>query len=202
MTIKKEASDSIGRAAEVLKRGGIAVLPTDTVYGLSAQVPSCANSPDSAEEKIRRIKGRSESKPFIQLIAQPDDIWKYTDERIPDALLSCWPGALTLVVPTKKTAPLFPLPPTVAFRCPGDEWLRAVIGMVGRTLYSTSVNKSGSPALWRIDDIVRTFGRDVDLIVSDGDRAEAIPSTVAQTHNGHVTVLRQGAVKLPAEICQ
>ena len=69
MIINKSDIDSVGKTAEVLKKGGICILPTDTVYGFSGIVDG-----RGTDATIRAIKGRSETKPLIQLIAAPDDL--------------------------------------------------------------------------------------------------------------------------------
>lgn len=176
-------------AAECMLRGGIAILPTDTVYGFSGIALHADPEHDDIAQKIRAVKGRSEKKPFIKLLASPDDIARYTDEPLPPSVHARWPGALTVIVQNRAGG-------TDAFRCPGDSWLRAVIAQCGVPLYSTSVNKSGSPVLSRAADIIETFRNAVDLIVIAGDTGDALPSTIVSVVAGTVTVVRQGAVVL------
>ena len=83
-----------------------------------------------------------------------------------------------------------------AFRCPGDEWLRRVISLCGGPIYSTSVNISGQPVLEAVADILRDFGGVVDLFVRDGDKKNALPSTLISLLDGEPKVIRQGAVKI------
>ena len=134
MTLNKTDPTSIEKTAATLKRGGIVIIPTDTVYGFSGIVDLKAagtTAPFETDAKIRAIKGRSETKPLIQLIARPEDLSLYTDDFIPPELLSKWPGALTIIVHIKENSPLaataIPVTRTVAFRCPGDAWLREII---------------------------------------------------------------------------
>ena len=96
----------------------------------------------------------------------------------------------------KPSLPLSKTLPTVAFRCPGDLWLRQIIKECGSPIYSTSVNKSGEPVLDRVEDIEKVFGPRVDLIVDDGDKKGALPSTLVSLENGEIKVLRQGSVRL------
>ena len=182
-TDKKAASLCI----DFLKCGKIVILPTDTVYGFSGIVES-GEKIFRTEEKIRAIKGRDEGKPFIRLIAHPDEIRRYAKDAVPDSLLAKWPGALTIIVNDGTGG-------TVAYRCPGDAWLRAVIAQSG-PVYSTSVNKSGKPVLEKIGDIIETFEDDVDLIISSGDTSGALPSTIVDISSGTLRVLRQGAVQV------
>ncbi len=197
MICSKADSRSAEKAAACLREGGIAILPTDTVYGFSAIVDLRDSSRHfKADEIIRSIKGRSEDKPFIQLLARPEDIFLYTDDVIPSSLLAKWPGPLTIIVRLKESAPLLQHGATVAFRCPGDVWLRTVLAACNAPLYSTSVNRSGKNVLSRIADIRAEFESEVQLIVDDGDKEGALPSTIVSVQDGKISVLRQGAVTI------
>ena len=187
--IVKGDPSSITRTAEVLKSGGVVIIPTDTVYGFSGlAVPELVEG-TATDDRIRTIKGRSETKPMIQLIASPQDLTKYTNDTLPQSLLQKWPGALTIIVNDKRGG-------TTAFRCPGDEWLRKIIAACGAPVYSTSVNRSGEPVLDSEAAIIKEFGSEVDLIVTDGDKKGAKPSTIVSITDGEIKVLRQGDVQL------
>ncbi len=201
MILKKSDPTSIEQTVAILKKGGIVIIPTDTVYGFSGIV-DLADTPTRFETdvEIRAIKGRSESKPLIQLIAKPEDIRLYTDDEIPARLLSKWPGALTIIVHIKENSPLadtaIPESRTVAFRCPGDEWLRKIITECGAPIFSTSVNRSGQPVLDTSSAIASEFSSEADLIIDDGDKKGALPSTLVTIEKGEVKILRQGSVKI------
>lgn len=182
MICSKSDPDSVSRCAELLLKDEVLILPTDTVYGFSGIV-------GKTDSKIRSIKGRSEAKPFIQLIASPDDIHEISDDEIPEKLLSYWPGPLTVIVHSKKNPDV-----TVAVRCPGDPWLRNVIASVGKPLYSTSVNRSGFPVVSKVSDIRKEFEGEVALVVDAGDSETTIPSTIVKIDSGKITVVREGAV--------
>lgn len=201
MIINKNDASSIAQTAEVLKKGGIVIIPTDTVYGFSGIVDlKDSTTHFQSDAKIRAIKGRAETKPLIQLIAKPEDIRLYTNDDIPSSLLGKWPGALTIIVHIKDDAPLattaIPESRTVAFRCPGDKWLRKIIEECGAPIFSTSVNRSGQPVLDTTKGITTEFENEVDLIIDDGDKKGALPSTLVTIENGNVKVLRQGSVKV------
>lgn len=194
MIILRSDSDSVECVSRVLLEGSVVVLPTDTVYGFSGVVPE-------SEDVIRKIKGRDETKPFIQLIAEPEDIYRYTDEVLPDQLLALWPGALTVIVPLKKILITGESEvTTVAFRCPGDGWLRQIIKAVGKPIYSTSVNRSGQPVLSSVLEIDKEFGGEVKLIVDGGSTENALPSTLVKFEKGKCIILRQGDVCIPSSL--
>ena len=201
MILNKSDKSSIKETAGILKKGGIVIIPTDTVYGFSGIVDLAeAATRFETDVKIRAIKGRAESKPLIQLIAKPEDIRLYTDDDIPPELLAKWPGALTIIVHIKDNSPLaataIPESRTVAFRCPGDEWLRKIIASCQAPIFSTSVNRSGQPVLDTTNAITQEFASEVDLIIDDGDKKGALPSTLVTIENRAVKVLRQGSVKI------
>ena len=201
MTSPKSDPASADAAAAVLLAGKIAILPTDTVYGFSAVAFSGVDGAKGRQKsgldlKIDQIKKSPESKPLIELISDPLDIYKYTDQEIPSKLLQKWPGALTLLVKNNAWYKALTGREATAFRCPGDEWLRRVIGLCGGPIYSTSVNFSGKPVLETEEDILRDFGGVVDLFVRDGDKKNALPSTLVSLLDGEPKVIRQGAVKI------
>lgn len=188
MICHKSDDNSIKISSEFLIQEKVVILPTDTVYGFSAIVN------ENTDKKIREIKGRSEKKPFIQLIANPSDIYEYTSCKIPQKIFDLWPGPLTVIVPDIRLEGKEIN--TTAFRCPGDEWLRKIIGESGKALFSTSVNRSGFPVLDSEEDIVKEFSNDADLIVLDGDKKNALPSTIIKIENNDFVVLRQGSLKI------
>lgn len=191
MILNKSDEKSLELCVSALKSGKIVIIPTDTVYGFSGLV--MPSSPLDGDSKIKAIKGRAETKPLIQLIAKAEDIKKHTDDQIPEKLLACWPGPLTIIVNNKNyTSDGLK---TIAFRCPGDLWLRKIIEKCGCPIYSTSVNRSGSPVLETEAEIKDEFEKDVDLIVFDGDKKGSLPSTIVSLSEGKVKILRQGAVK-------
>lgn len=185
MIISKKDENSALLTSQILQKGGIVIIPTDTVYGFSGIVNS------SIDKKIRQIKGRDENKPFIQLIAEPEDIFNYTDDFIPPEIIKKWPGALTIIVHDKTN-----YTQTTAFRCPKDDWLRNIIKQSNSPIFSTSVNKSGCPILETPQAIKNTFENEVDIIVDDGEKKGALPSTLITLEKGIVKVLRQGEVVL------
>lgn len=188
MTCRKSDNGSAELCARLLKEEKIIILPTDTVYGFSGII-------DKTAEKIRRIKGREQDKPFIILIAKPEDILLLTPVTLPQKLLDYWPGALTVIVPTADGKS------TVAVRCPGDEWLRTVIALTGTPIYSTSVNHSGTPVLDTVIEIKHVFEAAVSLIIDDGDKNNAVPSTIVQ-YDGTLRLVRQGGVDVMVSDCE
>ncbi|WP_428768512.1 L-threonylcarbamoyladenylate synthase [Treponema sp. HNW] len=192
MVLQKSDPNSIELCAAALMRSEVIIIPTDTVYGFSGIVPE-------SEERIRSIKGRDEAKPFIQLIADPADFALYGSSPIPPEIAALLPGALTLIV---KSAPGFSAGTsinaleTTAFRCPDDDWLRSLIRLCGKPLYSTSVNRSGFPVLSDVTIMEKEFAKDVFYIVDGGKQKEELPSTIVDLSGKEPKVIRQGAVRI------
>lgn len=199
MIIQKTDKNSVALTASCLKQGNVCIIPTDTVYGFSGIVDTKKRQ-FQTDSKIRSIKGRSETKPFIYLIDEPEKIKLYSDAKIPDEILNLWPGPLTIIVPIKPDSDLVSAFSTVAFRCPGDAWLRNVIKQVGAPIFSTSVNYSGQPVCETEQDIIDNFEKSVDLVVCDGDKIGSVPSTIISISDNTIKVIRYGAVRINPEI--
>ena len=187
MIITVDNPEAVRTAHTVLARGGVAVLPTDTIYGFSGLVPDTS-------DRIRSLKGRGDDKPFLMLIGDPDWINSYSDLPFPGALRRFWPGPLTIVFPGRSPGEKH------AFRLPDHPFLSEVLALTGRPLYSTSVNLSGESFLWKIDEIVNRFESLTDLIVAAGDKPGTAPSTVLDVSTRPYTVIRQGEVVIPAHL--
>lgn len=185
MTIPADGPDTAVRLLATLAAGGIAVVPCDTIYGLVGRVPD-------SEPRIRAAKGRDESNPFLLLIPDPSWVSRLSDAEPPAALARHWPGPLTIVLPARGGG-------TVALRVPDSPFLRDLILSLDAPVYSTSVNISGSPALWRIADIRREFEAAVDLVVDAGDLPAGVASTIVDATSRPLRILRQGAVAVPPE---
>lgn len=188
MICRKSDKNSVKLCVDSLLKGNVVILPTDTVYGFSAIVDEKYN----CDAKIRKIKGREESKPFIQLISRPKDVFLYTDDKIPRKILKYWPGPLTIIVNNKNKS----CQSTTAFRCPGDKWLRKIIKKCGYPLYSTSLNRSGQKILDSENQIIEEFSNEADVIVLDGEKKEALPSTIIKIIDDKIEVIRKGAVEI------
>ncbi|MGP1454548.1 MAG: L-threonylcarbamoyladenylate synthase [Treponema sp.] len=181
MPILKKDHKSIPTIASALQQEQIVILPTDTIYGFSGIIEKTA-------EKIAAIKGRKPDKPFIALLAHPEDVYTYTDQNLPEKIIQLWPGPVSLIVPLRDGR-------TQAFRCPADPWLRAVIAETGTALYSTSVNYADHAPLHDITAIINTFQQHVAFIV-DAGHLEGQPSTLIDTCGDVIRVIRQGSVPL------
>ena len=138
-------TDDLNAAAETIRRGGLVVFPTETVYGLGGDATN-----ENSAEKIYAAKGRPSDNPLIIHIAKPEDAEPYakTSEiyyRLANAFM---PGPLTVVLPRKETIPLRTTGglQTVAVRCPSHKVARELIDTAGVPIAAPSANLSGKPS--------------------------------------------------------
>jgi len=144
------------RAGEILRRGGLVVFPTETVYGLGAD----AKSPDAAA-KIYAAKGRPADNPLIVHVAEPTAAEEFcvTSALYYRLARAFMPGPLTVIMPSKGVIPLQVTAglDSVAVRCPSHPVAHRLIELAGVPVAAPSANLSGKPsptsALHVIDDL-------------------------------------------------
>jgi L-threonylcarbamoyladenylate synthase len=189
------ASDAdITRAVDILRRGGVVAIPTDTVYGLAASVDH-----PLAVERLFSIKGRSGTKAIPVLISSIDAFDRLTTELTPAARRlaeAYWPGALTIVVEASDAVPesVRRDGATVGIRMPANADALAIISAAGGALAVTSANRSGSAEARSADEVRMKLGNRVDFVVDGGVSGAAAPSTVVDATGVDIRVLRHGAV--------
>jgi L-threonylcarbamoyladenylate synthase len=192
VTIPWDSGDLLPRLALILSRGGIAIAPCDTMYGIIGIVPD-------SESRIRTVKERGEDKPFLQLISDVTWVRRVAGAEPPPALARHWPGPLTLIIPVVSAGPFTRNLRTVAVRVPDSAWLRDLIQRLDAPLYSTSVNRAGQDPLWKISEIRAAFECDVDLIVDGGNLGRNVPSTIVDASSRPFKVVRHGVLEMPDE---
>ena len=178
---------SLPAAAEVLLRGGVVILPTETVYGLA-----CHPAFPAALARIRAMKRRDAAKPFQLLAADPAAVWADGALRTPAAerLAAHWPGPLTLVLPTARGIP-------EGYRVPALPLLQELLRRCGGLLRCTSVNLSGETPAQDAAAAAAALPEPADLLLDGGPARLGIASTVAAlTPSGTPQILRQGALRL------
>ncbi len=193
MLVANSYDRQIGDAARVLSEGGIVAFPTDTVYGLGADIHNTA-----AVDRIYEIKGRPKGSPLPVLIS---DISKLTDVvSDPDPFVLhlaalCWPGGLTIVTPTS-----IPLPSAllqdgcVGVRVPEDPICLRLINRFGGPITGTSANRTGSPSALNAKEVKEQLGSSVDYILDAGQAQQIKSSTVVRIARGEVSILREGVI--------
>ncbi len=191
--------DLIGQAARVLQNGGVIGYPTETVYGIGCNVFE-----DRAVNRIYQLKERDRSKAMILIAADTIQIGDLVDH-IPasaEALAeNFWPGPLTMVFRISPQLKDFPFvkSSTIAIRIPDCPICIALLKTCGTPIVSTSANKSGESESTTAEEVVETFGDQLDLIIDGGPTPSSKPSTVIDVSRDKVRILREGAIS-PLEI--
>ncbi len=184
----------IRRCGEVLARGELLIVPTDTVYGLVAKVDI-----PGAVGKVFVAKGRDTGKALVVMVFSLEEAVGLTvaEERMTLSRLgSLWPGALTLVVtamPLPWTEWVAPGSQTLGIRVPDDPFMLRLLTEHG-PLAATSANRAGGRATSSFADIDPGLLEQVALAVDGGERGSGKPSTVAEISGGELRLLRSGAI--------
>lgn len=192
--LKARAPGTLDAACDVLGRGGLAAIPTETVYGLAADAANGA-----AVARIYEVKGRPS---FNPLIAHCADLGMARRHGVfGEAALACarrfWPGPLTLVVPYAGGEGISALAraglPTVALRVP-DGASAEIIAKFARPLAAPSANLSGRVSPTAADHVMRQLGGRIDLIVDGGPCEVGVESTIVSFAGEKPVLLRPGGV--------
>jgi len=162
--------------ADVLRAGGVALLPTDTIYGLHAVATN-----EQAVARIRSMKERGDDKPFVVIASSADQLEKL-GAAIPDALRQIWPAPLTAIVASDAK--------TIAVRVPDLVWLRALLDRTG-PLVSTSANRTGEPPITTPEMLAGDLLDVLDALLDAGPR-EGQPSTIVDVTGGEPRIVREG----------
>lgn len=176
---------AIAAAAAVLRRGALALVPTDTVYGIAAdpRVPGW-------EQRLRRAKRRAGEKPIPLLASSLQQIEEQSAglDAWERALAGAfWPGGLTLVLKMRDGR-------EEGFRIPDCAVARALLDAAGTALRVTSANMSGNPAAIDAAGAVAALGDVVELCLDAGPAPGGTASSVVRARNGRLDILRSGAI--------
>lgn len=174
--------------ARLLQEGGVALLPTDTIYGLHALALD-----EGAVAKIVEMKGREETKPFVVLASSIDqltDLGISADPEILQRLASIWPAPLTAILPLRAPVAASRGAATIAVRIPALEWLRDLVKRTG-PLVSTSANRSGEPPVDSPERLARGLHERLDAIIDSGV-VSGEPSAIVDLTAAEPRLIREG----------
>ena len=185
-------------AVKAIHAGGVIAMPTDTFYGLAAD-PFRADS----VAKIFAVKGRSAERALPLIAADAEQVRDRIGALPPlaERLASrFWPGPLTLllVAPSTLAEAVSGGTGKVGVRVPDHAVARALCAACKTPLTATSANISGTPPSSDPDEIWRTLGDRVDVLVDAGMTAGGAPSTVVDTTGAMPVIVREGAISWTA----
>lgn len=176
---------AIARAIEVLERGGLVAFPTETVYGIAANLLS-----KTAQQRLRSLKDRPDDKQFTIHVADKEDVHKYAVAIIPRAykmIERFWPGPLTLVfnAPDAKN---------VGLRMPSNSVALRLLSGVDFPVVAPSANLAGNPAPTEASSVLKELDGHIELILDGGPTEFGVSSTVLDVMELPFKVLRKGYI--------
>jgi L-threonylcarbamoyladenylate synthase len=191
-------SESIARAAEVLRGGGLVAFPTETVYGLGANALDAA-----AVGRIFAAKGRPANNPIIVHVADAAQVAQVATEwpAIAETLAQhFWPGPLTFVLPKRLEVPDIVTAggPTVGVRIPAHPVALALLRAAVVPVAAPSANRSSQLSPTSAQHVLQSLGGRIDLILDGGPTPGGIESTVLDVTTTPPRLLRPGLVSADA----
>ena len=182
---------SVQVAAEVIAAGGVVALPTDTLYGLAAD-PFRAD----AVARLFAVKGRASERALPLIAADLEQIVSHLGSLPPMGRCLAekfWPGPLTLLIgaPAALAADVTGGTGRVGVRVPAQNRCRAC----RRPLTATSANLSGEPPSSDPDEVERTIGARIDLLLDAGRAPGGQPSTIVDVTGSAPRLVRAGALR-------
>lgn len=190
--------DNLTQAAEIIRRGGLVGVPTETVYGLAGN-----GLDERAVRQIYEVKGRPEVKPLALMVPDAGEIDHYCLE-VPEAAKALaekfWPGPLSIVLKAKTDI----VPDivraggsTVSLRCPDHPMTLEALRLSGLPFAAPSANPSGSPSPKTAEEVYAYFSGQIDAVIDGGPCGIGRESTILDMSRTPYRILRLGA--LPAE---
>jgi tRNA threonylcarbamoyl adenosine modification protein (Sua5/YciO/YrdC/YwlC family) len=176
----------IARCAKIIRKGGLVVFPTETVYGIAADF-----SNPQAMARLRGVKRRSEDKPFSILIAQAGLIANYTsitDTKLYKLIDAYWPGPLTVVVPAKEAGK------TIGVRMPDHPVALRLVQESQRAVAAPSANIEGHEPPSTCREALTHLDGLVDIAIDGGTARFGTGSSVVDMTAASPVVLRDGVI--------
>jgi L-threonylcarbamoyladenylate synthase len=176
----------IALAAKAIREGGLVVFPTETVYGIAANLLD-----ENAIEKLCRVKARPEGKPFTVHIS---DIKMILDMECPitaaaeKLMARFWPGPLTIILKSRNAG-------KIGFRMPANNIALELIRASGVPVVAPSANLNGKPAPVTAEEAMAGLEGKVDIVIDGGRTEVGFESTVVDLTVDPPKILREGAIK-------
>lgn len=168
-----------------LRSGGVAVIRTDTIYGIVARADN-----EASVERIYTIKQRSPNKSPIVLLAKQENIFDVPSAYELAMVGDLWPGKNSIIFPTAQApAWLERGNESIAYRIPDDERLRELLEKTG-PLIAPSANPEGLPPAMNVKEAIEYFGDLVDIYVDGGQITDNTPSRLFKITNAGLERLR------------
>ncbi|MBE6452915.1 MAG: threonylcarbamoyl-AMP synthase [Alphaproteobacteria bacterium] len=193
--IYSNTPENTAKAADVIKNGGLVAFPTDTVYGLGANVYDA-----KAVASIFAVKQRPAFDPLISHIADIDFLQEYaqTDSRVLDLAKHFWPGPLTFVLKRKDQNPALDLVcsglPNIAVRMPNHQLALDLIKASGTPIAAPSANKFKCISPTTAQHVADSLGNEVNMILDGGACKIGVETTIIDLTTSQIVILRAGGL--------
>lgn len=186
--------DSIDKAADLILKGEIVAIPTETVYGLAADALN-----KNAVKKIFEAKGRPSDNPLIVHIANFEEIYNFTKNLPKEAEILAkkfWPGPLTIILKKNNIIPDIVTGglDSIAIRMPDLNITRDLIKLLGRALAAPSANLSGKPSPTSYKHVLNDLDGRIPAILMGPDCTIGVESTVIDLTSEPICLLRPGKI--------
>ena len=181
-------------AADLIRRGELVAIPTETVYGLGAN-----GLDEAAVTKIFEAKGRPQDNPLILHICGAEQIELFCHD-VPAAAYELakkfWPGPLTMVLPARDCVPRRTTGglSTVAVRCPDNAVTREIIRLAGVPIAAPSANISGKPSTTTAQHVLHDHDGKIAAVVDGGPCRVGVESTIVDLTEDRPRLLRPGGI--------
>lgn len=189
--ILSASPDTLGEAYDVLASGRLAVLPTDTVYGVAAD-PRAAG----AWERLADAKGRDRAKAVQVGVASADAAARFLELSEPAIWIAerYWPGALTIVAQARAPHPFQAADGSLGVRAPAHPWLQTLLERFPIGLALSSANAAGEAPLETAQACAQVFAQAAALVIDGGALDGGVPSTVVDVRGDEPRILRPGPI--------
>jgi L-threonylcarbamoyladenylate synthase len=181
-------------AARIIMQGGIAVYPTETVYGIGVRFDD-----QQALQRLFKLKNRNQNKPVLLLLSRADDLVRISSQIPPEAQILTerfWPGPLTLVVPAAENLSELVTAggSTIGCRVSSSASAAGLVLACGTPITSTSANLSGGPNPTSISEISADILEQADIVIDAGPSPGSVPSTVYDISQKPFRLVRAGVI--------
>lgn len=185
------------KIVDVLRKGGLIIYPTDTVYGLGCDITNA-----KAVEKVARIKGVKVERNNFSFICSDlshiSDFTKPISSSVFKLMKKNLPGAFTFILEANNNLPkYFKGKKTVGIRVPDNNIIREIVRELGNPILSTSIHDDDEILEYTTDpELIYEKYQEIADVVIDGGYGELIPSTVVDCTNDEITIVRDGKGRL------
>lgn len=186
--------DILVNIANLLKKGGIIIYPTETLYGLG-----CDALNEEAVKKVFKLKGRDFKKPLPVIIHNLSLLKEIVEEITPlgkSLIDRFWPGPLTLIFKASAKVPDILTAGTkkIGVRISSNKLATDIVSFLSSPISATSANFSDDKASNRIDEIPEKLKKEVDIVIDYGKLSQNLGSTIVDVSENKIKIIREGVI--------